>query len=399
MKPGGDDRDRDPVVKVMIVAGEASGDRHAARLVDALRERVPNLEVFGSGGDELAARGADVLVHARDVAIMGVPEVIRGFGRLWKAFQTLRRAAAERKPDVVVLVDWPEFNLRLARKLKRAGHRIVFYVSPQVWAWREYRVKQIRRDVDRMLVIFPFEEEFYRKHGVEAVFVGHPLVGDVDPAQTREAFFAGHNLDPSRELVALLPGSRRKEIAYNLPVLAGAVEILKARRPGLQFVLPLALTVSREQVEPLLERVAAAVRIVERDTYSAVGHADLAVVASGTATLETALLGTPQIVVYKVSEVNYRLYMPLIKVDTFGMVNLIAGKRIAPELFQHDCTPERVAAEVFGYLDAPERLASMRIELARVRDLLGQSGADASRRAAEEVLRVAKTRSIADQAD
>ena len=192
------------------------------------------------------------------------------------------------------------------------------------------------------------------------------------------------------ELVALLPGSRRKEIAYNLPVLAGAVEILKARRPGIQFVLPLALTVSREQVEPLIERVAADVRIVERDTYSAVGHADLAVVASGTATLETALLGTPQIVVYKVSEVNYRLYMPLIKVDTFGMVNLIAGKRIAPELFQHDCTPERVASEVFGFLDAPERLASMRVELARVRDLLGQSGADASRRAAEEVLEVLK---------
>lgn len=371
----------------MIVAGEASGDRHAARLVDALREQVQNLEVFGSGGDELAARGADVLVHARDVAIMGVPEVIRGFGRLWKAFQTLRQAARERKPDVVVLVDWPEFNLRLARKLKRAGHRIVYYVSPQVWAWREYRVNQIRRDVDRMLVIFPFEEAFYRKHGVDAVFVGHPLVGDVEPAKARDVFFAEHGLDPARELVALLPGSRRKEIAFNLPVLAGVVEILKRERTGVQFVLPLALTVAREQVAPLIQRVSADVRIVERDTYSAVGHADIAVVASGTATLETALLGTPQIVVYKVSAVNYRIFMPLIKVDTFGMVNLIAGRRIAPELFQDDCTPERVAAEVLGFLEAPERLATMREELSRVRDLLGESGPDASRRAAEEVLK------------
>ncbi|MCC6744543.1 MAG: lipid-A-disaccharide synthase [Acidobacteria bacterium] len=384
MSSGGESRTS---LRVMIVAGEASGDRHAARLVDALRERVADLEVFGSGGDELAARGADVLVHARDVAIMGVPEVIRGFGRLWKAFQTLRKAATERRPSVVVLVDWPEFNLRLARKLKREGHRIVYYVSPQVWAWREYRVNQIRRDVDRMLVIFPFEEEFYRKHGVDAVFVGHPLVGDVAPAATREEFFRAHGLKPGQELVALLPGSRRKEISLILPVLSGVVEILKRSRPGLQFVLPLASTASREHVEPLMEAVAGDVRIVERDTYSAVGHADLAIVASGTATLETALLGTPQIVVYKVSAVNYRIFMPLIKVDTFGMVNLIAGMRIAPELFQDDCTPERVAAEALSFLEAPERLSAMRAELGRVRGLLGESGSDASGRAAEEVLR------------
>lgn len=373
----------------MIVAGEASGDRHAARLVDALRERVPELDVFGSGGDELAARGADVLVHARDVAIMGVPEVIRGFGRLWSAFRTLREAARARKPDVVVLVDWPEFNLRLAKKLKREGFRIIYYVSPQVWAWREYRVNQIRRDVDRMLVIFPFEEAFYRKHGVEAVFVGHPLVGEVAPARGREAFFQAVGLDPARETVALLPGSRRREIACNLPVLADAARIVRERRPGVQFVLPLALTVDRAQVRDLLGDVADAVRLVERDTYSAVGHADLAIVASGTATLETALLGTPLIVIYRVSELNYRLYRPLIRLDTFGMVNLIAGRRVAPELIQQDCTPERVAAEVLGYLEAPHRRAEMRDELARVRELLGESGSDASHRAAVEVLEVA----------
>lgn len=375
----------------MIVAGEASGDRHAARLVDGLREIVPDLEVFGSGGEELRSRGAELLVDIRDVNIIGVPEVIRGINRLLDAFRRLREAAVERRPDAVVLVDWPDFNLRLAKKLRRAGLRVIYYISPQVWAWREYRVRQIRRDVDRMLVIFPFEEDFYRKHGVAAEFVGHPLAGEVAPETPREEFFARHGLDPGRELVALLPGSRRKEIAYNLPQIVGAIEILDRKRPGLQYVLPLASTVDRAQVEAILAPVADRVRLVERDTYSAVGHATFAVVASGTATLETGLLGTPLVVIYRVSGLNYALHMPLIHVDTFGMVNLIAGKRIAPELIQSDCTPERIAAEVLGFLEDPARLEATRAELARVRDRLATAG-DASRRAAEAVLRAVETR-------
>lgn len=376
----------DDPLKLMIVAGEASGDRHAAHLVDALRERAPNLEVFGSGGDELRERGAELLVEARDVAIIGVPEVIRGINKLYAAFRTLHLAARARRPDVVVLVDWPDFNLRLAKKLHRQGLRVVYYISPQIWAWREYRVRQIRRDVDRMLVIFPFEEEFYRKHGVEAEFVGHPLAGEVAPTTPKHAFFARHKLDPAREVLALLPGSRRKEIAFNLPAMVGAVDLLRRERPGLQYVLPLASTVDRSQVEALLAPVADAVRLVERDTYSAVGHADFAVVASGTATLETALLGTPLVVVYRASTINYRLIRPLIRIDTFGMVNLIAGRTIAPELIQDDCTPERISGEVLGFLNSPDRLAAMRGELAAVRERLA-SGGDASRRAADAVLR------------
>lgn len=369
----------------MVVAGEASGDRHAARLVDAIREIEPAVEVFGSGGEELRARGVELLVDVRDVNIIGVPEVIRGIRRLYGAYRRLYEAAVARRPDAVVLVDWPDFNLRLARKLRRAGLKVIYYISPQVWAWREYRVRQIRRDVDRMLVIFPFEEEFYRKHGVAARFVGHPLAGEVEPATPRAEFFARHGLDPARELVALLPGSRRKEIAYNLPQIAGAVDILERERPDLQYVLPLASTVDRAQVEAILASVADRVRVVERDTYSAVGHAAFAVVASGTATLETALLGTPLAIVYRVSRLNYALHRPLIRLDTFGMVNLIAGRRIAPELIQNDCTPERIAAEVRGFLEAPERLAAMRGELAAVRDTLAKGG-EASRRAAEAVL-------------
>jgi lipid-A-disaccharide synthase len=374
-------------MRLMVVAGEASGDRHAARLVDALRERVPDLEVFGSGGDELRARGAELLVDVRDVNIIGVPEVARGIRRLYAAFRALYEAARDRRPDAVVLVDWPDFNLRLARKLRRAGLRVIYYISPQVWAWREYRVRQIRRDVDRMLVIFPFEEAFYAEHGVRAEFVGHPLAGEVEPARSREEFLAAHALDASCETVALLPGSRRKEIAYNLPEIVGAVELLARARPGIQFVLPLASTVDRAQVEAILAPVTEHVRVVERDTYSAVAYSDFAVVASGTATLETALLGTPLAVVYRVSKLNYWLHRPLIHVDTFGMVNLIAGRRVAPELIQDECNAERIAETVLSYLDAPERLAAMRRELAGVRERLATAG-DASRRAADAVLRI-----------
>jgi len=375
--------------RVMIVAGEASGDRHAAHLMDALRARAPEteFEFFGAGGDEMKARGARLLVDARDVAIIGVPEVIRGLRRLYAAFRTLADAAKAENPDVVVLVDWPDFNLRLARKLKRAGLRVIYYISPQVWAWREYRVRQIRRDVDRMLVIFPFEEEFYRRHGVEVEFVGHPLVGETSPSTPRAEFFAQHGLDESRELLALLPGSRRKEIAFNLPPIVGAVEILRRERPALQFVLPLASTIDRAQVEAIMTPVADVVRLVERDTYSAIAHADFAVVASGTATLETALLGTPLAVVYRASETNYRLLRPLIRIDTFGMVNLIAGRKIATELIQHDCTAERIAGEVLAHVTDPRRLAEARTALEReVRTKLASAG-DASLRAADAVLR------------
>ncbi len=369
----------------MIVAGEASGDRHAAALVDALREIAGPVDVFGSGGEELRARGVDILVDVKDVNIIGVPDVVRGIRRLYGALQRLFRAALDRRPDVVILVDWPDFNLRLAKKLHRAGLRVVYYISPQVWAWREYRVRQIRRDVDRMLVIFPFEQAFYDRHGVPALFVGHPLVGEVIPGTSRDEFFARHRLDPERDIIALLPGSRRREVALNLPAMAGAAEIIERARPGTQFVLPLASTVERAQVEALLGSLVDRVRLVERDTYSAVAHATFAVVVSGTATLETALLGTPLVVVYRASALNYALHRPLIRVDTFGMVNLIAGRRIAPELIQSECVAERIASEVLGFLRVPERLATMRSELAAVREKLATSG-DASRRAAEAVL-------------
>ena len=377
-------------MKVMISAGEASGDKHAGHLIDALRARAPEreFEFFGAGSDEMRSRGADIIVDARDFAIIGLTDAIKGLPRLYLAFRRLIAAALERRPDVLVLVDWPEFNLKLARKLHKAGIRTVFYISPQVWAWRKYRVKHIRRDVDRMLVIFPFEVDFYREHDVEVEYVGHPLARGIAPPTTRDEFFAHHGLDPLRPLVALLPGSRKKEIAFNLPPLAGAVALLDRTRPEIQYVLPVASTVGRERIEETLGAARDRVRLVEHDMYSAVGHADFAVVASGTATLETGVLGTPLAVVYRASLTNYVLLRPLIRVDTFGMVNLIVGRRIANELIQGDFTPGRVAAEVLSFLDDPERRELMRADLAEVRERLAISH-DASDRVAAAVLDVA----------
>jgi lipid-A-disaccharide synthase len=408
----------------MLVAGEASGDKHGASLARALKGLSPGtrFEFFGSGGEEMRDAGVETLVDARDVAIMGIPEIIRALGRLYGAYRRLILAAREKRPDVVVLIDWPDFNMRVARRLRKDGFKIVYYISPQIWAWRRYRVRAIRRDVDRMLVILPFEEDFYKREGVEVEYVGHPLAEAVRVSSSREDFARRHGLDISRPIIALLPGSRRKEIHYHLPELLdaakrlGRVEIKSradARVPSSgaaasapdftgaaslsrapQFVVPLASTVDREQVECILRRARASgdgpldVAFVERDVYNALGHAEIAVVASGTATVEAALVGTPMVIIYKGSEINWRLIRPLIHLDTFGMTNLIAGRRIVPELMQGDVTGERIASEVKAILSDAARLSRMREDLAEVRERLRNGEGRGPERAARAVMRM-----------
>jgi lipid-A-disaccharide synthase len=373
----------------MIVAGEASGDRHGAALAEALRRLYPavEFEIFGAGGEAMRAAGVETLVDAREVAIIGIPEIARGIGKLYGAYRRLIEAARARRPAAVVLIDWPDFNMRLARVLRRAGLQIVYYISPQVWAWRRYRVRALRRDVDRMLVILPFEEEFYRSQGLRVEYVGHPLVEAIRCTSTREEFCTRHGLDPSLPIIALLPGSRHKEIHYHVPIMADAAR----RLPDAQFVLPLASTVSRAQVEALIAKVPEVppITIVERDTTNTLFHATFAMVASGTATVEAALAGTPMVIIYRASQVNWRLIRPLIHLNTFGMVNLIAGRRIVPELIQGDATGERVAAEVRAILSDPKRLSEMRQDLEEVRERLAAGGSAAAERAALAVIQVA----------
>lgn len=385
---------------LMIVAGEASGDKHGASLVRSLRQLYPEMEFefFGAGGDEMRAAGVETLVDAGEVAIIGIPEIARAFGRLYRAYRRLLKAARERRPSAIVLIDWPDFNMRLARRLHLEGFKIVYYISPQVWAWRRYRVRAIRRDVDRMLVILPFEEEFYRRAGIEVEYVGHPLAEAVRPSATRDEFIGRHGLDRSRTIIALLPGSRRKEVHYHLPAMLDAARRLRAGDPASafhnpQFIIPLATTIAREQIESVIEEANARrdieIAVIERDTYDALEYAEFAIVASGTATVEAALTGTPMVIVYKGSELNWRLIRPLIHLDTFGMVNLIAGRRVVPELMQRDVTGERIASEVRAILSDAARLSQMLRDLEEVRERLRAGGAAAASKAARAVMETA----------
>lgn len=380
-------------IKLMIVAGEASGDKHAAHLIEALRELRPDVqfEIFGSGGEEMRSAGAETLVDARELAIMGLVEVASALPKFLRVFRLLREAANVRKPDAVILVDFPEFNLRLAKKLKRDGHRVLYYISPQVWAWRSYRVKQIKRDVEKMLVILPFEKAFYEKQGVQVEYVGHPLLDSVKVTSSRSEFCRQNQLDETKNLIALLPGSRRKEVSYILPPMLEAARECYKINPDWQFVIPLAKTIDREVVTAMTGDFSN-VKLIEGDTYNAVNASDLAVVASGTATLETAIIGTPLIVCYRASALNWKLFTPLIKVPFVGMPNLIAGRVIAPELLQNQLNADTLSREIRGLLSDPERLRKARLEMGKVREKLGES--EASARAAEAILKSLSTSPI-----
>ncbi len=367
---------------LMIVAGEASGDKHAAHLVQALRASHPDtqFEFFGSGGDEMRAAGVDTLVDVRELAIMGALEIAAALPKFLRVFRSLRNEANRRKPDAIILVDWPEFNLRLAKKLKCDRQRIFYYISPQVWAWRSYRVQQIKRDVERMLVILPFEKEYYERQGVQVDYVGHPLLDSVRVTTSRAEFCQKYQLDPTRPIIALLPGSRRKEVHYIFPPMLDAVRGLNISRPDWQFIFAKASTISQGEAE-----ISAGVKltVIENDTYNAVAAADLAVVASGTATLETTIIGTPLIICYRASNLNWKLFTPFIKVPFVGMPNLIAGREIAPELLQDNFTGEKLTSQLATFIGQPERLAQAHADLSEVRAKLG--AAKASERAAQVI--------------
>lgn len=367
--------------RLLISSGEPSGDLYAGELVRALREHVPGLCAFGLGGDHLAGQGVVLSAHVRELAVVGLLEVVQHLPRFRAIFRDLLAEADRSRPDLAVLVDYPDFNLRLARALTRRGIPVVYYVSPQVWAWRRGRIRTIAETAARVLVIFPFEEELYRAAGVPVSFVGHPLVDLVQPAADCAAFLRELGLDPARPTIAVLPGSRRKEVGHNLPPLAGAVRLLAARRPELQFVLALAPTLDPALVEPHLAQ--APLRLLRGRTHEVVSAAVLALVASGTATVEAALLRTPMVVVYRISPLSYALGRPFVRVPHYAMVNLIAGRRVVPELMQADFTPERVAAEAEALLSDAGRAARMRADLTEVRHRLGEPGA--SRRAAQQV--------------
>ncbi len=369
--------------ELLVVAGEASGDLHGARLIAELRRRVPDLRAFGLGGDEMRAAGLEAVAHSSEISVVGITEVLKILPRARQIFAALLREVDRRRPGLAVLIDFPDFNLRLARKLKERGLKVVYYISPQVWAWRRGRIKAISRLVDRMLVLFPFEVDFYRGHGVDVIHVGHPLVDEVPvlpQAWDRDEPAGGQYPGPYR--IALLPGSRRSEVEALLPTLLEAVRRLAGRLP-IEVRIIKAPTISADLLEEVVELAGLPVEILGEDRFAAVADSHLALCASGTATLEVGLLGTPMVMVYRLASWTYALVRLMVHLPNISLVNLVSGSRVVPELIQGEANPERIAAEAERLLtDAGER-NRMRQALAGVRGRLGEGGA--SRRAAAEV--------------
>jgi lipid-A-disaccharide synthase len=359
--------------RLLISCGEPSGDLYAGELVRHLRPHAPGLDVFGLGGDHLEAEGAVLLAHVRDVAVVGLFEVLRHLRRLRGLFRSLLAEADRARPALAVLVDYPDFNLRLARKLRDRGVPVAYYVSPQVWAWRRGRLRAIRETVAHMIVIFPFEEALYREAGVPVTFVGHPLVDLVEPAPDPAAFRRAAGRDPARPLLAVLPGSRPQEVRHNIPPLAGALRLLVARRPDVQ----LALAVAPGLDPAVLGRSLAGLPVVavRGQTHALMGTATLGLVASGTATVEAAILEMPMVVVYRLSPVTYALGRPFVRVPHYAMANLIAGREVVKELIQKNFSAESVAAEALSLLDDPARRDRQKRDLGEVRQALGAPGA------------------------
>jgi lipid-A-disaccharide synthase len=377
---------------LLIVAGEASGDAHAAALVRAIAGAAPesHFEFFGSTGPQMRSAGVASIVDADQLAILGLWEVGRALPKFWQAFRELKTAAGERKPAAAILVDWPDFNLRLARWLHRRGVPVIYYISPQLWAWRSYRARNVRRDVDLLLSILPFEKDWYAARGMTHVeYVGHPLAGEVTARYDRAEFCRRNDLDPARSIIALLPGSRHKELVRILPPMLDGAAIISERRPEIQFVLVVAPSRDPGEAREIIinsgcsPRLKDSIRVLHHETREALFAADAAAVCSGTATLEAALLGTPLVIVYRESSINWHMLGSLITAEHYGLANLIAGRRIVTELIQDQFTGESLAQELLALLEK-DRNAEIRAELASVAKQIGEPGA--SNRAAAVIL-------------
>jgi lipid-A-disaccharide synthase len=370
-------------VRILISAGEASGEMYGAQLIEALRAASSGqIEFFGAGGSRMRDAGCDIVVDAKDLSVVGITEILSHLPKIWGLFHKLITEADKRKPDLAVVIDSPAFNWRVARAMKKRGVPVVYYVAPQFWAWRQGRVRLLRKYVDKALVIFPFEEQFYRERGVEATFVGHPLADLPLPAISREAYAARYGLDLTKPWIALLPGSRVKEVRLNLPVILESATRLGA---GYEFLLPVAPTLDRDL---LCNAIGCAPIHLVDETLPALHLARAGIVASGTATVEAAMMGTPFVMVYRVSPLTYKLGKPRVKVPFFAMVNLIAARQVVPELVQDDFTAEKVLANLKPLLDDGPAREDMVTGLAEVKAKLQGSAAGGEQpadRAAREI--------------
>jgi len=361
--------------KILIVSGEASGDVHASNLVRDLKSLDPTLQFYGIGGELSRKAGVDVIFDITKLALIGVIEVLRHISVVKKAHDTLIARCDSDRPDIAILVDYPGFNLRIAKELAGRNIPVVYYVSPQIWAWGRQRVHAIKKYVRKMLVFFRFEEELYKRYGVDAEFVGHPLVDLVKVTASRDDILKKYSLSQDKKTVALLAGSREFEIRTFLPIIAKAAALVDKKMGGVQFVISKHPGQPGSMYDTALKGSAFDYRLIEGDTHNIVAAADFAVVASGTATLETGMLGTPLVIVCRTSLITFALYHIVTDTRFIGLVNIVAGKEVAPELLQYRMTPGRIAARIIDALSDPEGQALIRKELAKIRPSLGPGGA------------------------
>jgi len=387
-------------VQILVSAGEASGDLYGAQLIEALRRRDPSLTFSGAGGERMAAAGCEIVVDAKELAVVGITEVFSHLPKILGLYRKLIRSVDEKRPALAVVIDAPAFNWRVARQMRKRGIPVVYYVCPQFWAWRQGRVKLLRKYINKALVIFPFEEKFYRDHGVDATFVGHPLADLPAPAISREAYASANGIDATKPWITVMPGSRRKEVGMNLPTILEAADRLAAGRPekdrlssGYEFLLPVARTLDASFLKELMETRQAGspganIHLVA-DALPALFHSRAGIVASGTATVEAALMGTPFVMVYRLSRLTYALGKPRVKVPYFAMVNVITGEEVVPELVQHKFTVENVVTELNKIIPDGGPRARMKERLAAVKARLkggSGSGKHPSETAAEIIL-------------
>lgn len=376
-------------MKIMIIAGEASGDLHGSNLVREMLSLNPDLYFYGIGGKRLKKTGVELVANSADMAVVGLTEVFSKLGTILKVRRQLKESLRKSRPDLLILIDYPDFNMPLAKWAKKNGIKVFYYISPQVWAWRRGRIHSIGRTVDSMAVILPFEKEAYDDVELDVRFVGHPLLDVVKTNYTREEALKEFGLKADFTTVGILPGSRENEVAKLLPEMLGAADILKKKMPKSQFILPLADTLDSNFLSEIIRHYPADIKIIKNAVYDTIALADIAMVASGTATLETALLGTPMIVAYKVSPISYLMGRIFIDIDHIGLVNIIAGKTVAPEFIQGNAKSEKMAEGVLDILADKKKMSEIKAELKKVSEKLGKPGA--AKRAAAMACELLKT--------
>lgn len=360
---------------IMISAGEASGDLHAANLVMALHKIDPTIRVKGMGSDKLRETGAELLVDCGDIAVVGIVEVLANYRKIMRELNTLREDLKKNPPDLLILVDYQEFNFKLAKSAKEFGIKVLFYISPQVWAWRPHRVHKIGKVIDMMAVLFPFEEKFYKKANVPVRFVGHPLVDEATVSKTKQECYDQYKLDPSRKVIGLFPGSRKGEVKRILPIQLKTARLLKKNRPDLQFIIPVASTLDHADIEYFMHSYQTLnIRVIKDRVYDVMQVCDAIITASGTATLEISLMGIPSAIVYKLAPLSYFILKRMVSIDNIGLVNIVAEKNIVKEFIQYDANPESIADEIDRILADENYRTDMIEELNKVRAKLGKEG-------------------------